>query len=110
MPASDEFLAYLHDLLDWVPELRSKRMFGGAGLYGDGRFFALVADDTLYLKADDHNRPLYRDGGGEKFVYLSKGKPRGMDYWSVPADVLEDPDTLETWTRAALAAALRAGS
>jgi len=28
-------------------------MFGGAGLYRDGKMFGLIADDVAYLKADD---------------------------------------------------------
>ena len=32
---------------------RSKRMFGGVGLYAGDLFFALIAGDVLYLKADD---------------------------------------------------------
>ncbi len=104
---SDEYLDYLRDLLDWVPGLRLKRMFGGLGLYSDNGFFAIVDRDTLYLKGDDLNRERYREGGAERFSYLRKGKPAGMDYWSVPADVLEDAERLEEWVRAAMDAALR---
>lgn len=109
MGVNDEYLAFLHDLLAWVPGLRAKRMFGGAGLYGDDLFFAIVADDTLYLKADDQSRPLYEQGGGEAFHFVSKkGKSSTMDYWSVPADVLEEPELLERWVGAAMESALRA--
>ena len=109
MSVSDEYLEYLHDLMPWVPGLRAKRMFGGAGLYGDDLFFAIVADDTLYLKADDGCRAFFREGGGETFVFVDKkGRSSTMDYWSVPADVLEEPERLEAWSREALAAALRA--
>jgi len=109
MSVSNDYLEYLHDLLAWVPALRHRRMFGGAGLYGDDLFFAIVADDTLYLKADDQSRPFYRAGGGDAFVFVSKkGESSTMDYWSVPADVLEEPEVLERWVRAALDTALRA--
>lgn len=58
MAVSDDYLEFLRDLLDWVPGLRAKRMFGGIGLYSDSGFFALVDQDSLYLKADDLTRAL----------------------------------------------------
>ncbi len=110
MSVSDEYLDYLRDLLEWVPGLRSKRMFGGIGLYSDSGFFAILDQDSLYLKGDELNRELFSDGGGERFSYLKKGKPLSMNYWSVPADVLEEPEVLAVWVRAAMDAALRANS
>ena len=31
-------------------------MFGGAGFYLEGLFFALIAEDVLYFEVDDGNR------------------------------------------------------
>jgi DNA transformation protein len=102
------YLQYVLDQLDWVRELRPQRMFGGVGLYSGELFFAILVDQTLYLKADDANRASFRRGGGEAFSYLRRGKPLTMDYWSVPADILEEPDRLRSWAGTALDAALRA--
>jgi len=66
--------SHVRELLGWVPELRSRHMFGGVGLYSGERFFAILTDDTLYLKADDASRPLFRDGAAEAFGYLRQGK------------------------------------
>jgi len=104
---TSEYLEYVRDLLEWVPELRSRHMFGGVGLYSGERFFAILADDTLYLKADDASRPLFRDGAAEAFGYLRRDKTCALDYWSVPARVLEEPELLRQWGTAALDAALR---
>jgi DNA transformation protein len=108
MSVTHEYLEYVRELLAWVPELRARRMFGGVGLYSGERFFAILVDDTLYLKADGTNRNLFSVAGGEDFTYLRQGKPRSMSYWSVPAEILEEPDLLRSWTSAALDAALRA--
>lgn len=108
MTVSSETLEHVQDLLAWVPAIRAQRMFGGAGLYSGDRMFAIVVDDDLYLKADTRNAPLYRDGGGEKFRYARAGQTHGMNYWLVPGEIFEDPEALETWTRAALDAAFRA--
>jgi len=109
MAVSDGYLDYLRDLLDWVPGLRSRRMFGGVGLYGEDGMFAIAVDDGLFLKGDDDNRALFRDAGAERFGYQRQGRTMHMNYWSVSADVLEEPDQLRTWVEAALQAARRAG-
>ena len=35
-------------------------MFGGHGLYLDGLFIGIIADETLYLKADELSQPAFR--------------------------------------------------
>jgi DNA transformation protein and related proteins len=99
---------YLRDLLDWLPQLRIKRMFGGAGLYSDDIFFAIADDGDLYLKADKESMVIYQKGGSEQFTYETKGKLSRMNYWSVPAEVIEEPDALRRWVGIALDTALRA--
>jgi DNA transformation protein and related proteins len=108
MAVSDPYLEYLKELLAWLPQLRVKRMFGGAGLYSDERFFAIADDGDLYLKADAQSEAFYREGGSEQFSYAQKGKVSRMNYWSVPAEVLEAPDRLRHWVDVALDTAMRA--
>ncbi len=108
MPISDTYLEYLQELLGWLPQLRIKRMFGGAGLYSDELFFAIAGDGDLYLKADKESVAFYQQGGSEQFVYESKGKLSRMNFWLVPAEVIEDPDELRRWVGIALDTALRA--
>ncbi|MEJ2454044.1 MAG: TfoX/Sxy family protein [Candidatus Thiodiazotropha sp.] len=107
MAVSDAYLAYLHDLLGWLPRLRIKRMFGGAGLYSDECFFAIADDGDLYLKADSESVSFYRQGDAEQFMYESKGKLSRMNFWSVPADIQEDPDQLRRWVGMAIDTSLR---
>ncbi len=59
MAKRSEFVEYLLDELAPLGHLRAKAMFGGFGLYCDDLFFALVADEILYLKVDDLNRPRF---------------------------------------------------
>lgn len=80
-----------------------RSMFGGFGLYLDGTFFALIDDDVLYFKADDENRPDFEAAGMGPF--RPYGDERTMQYYAVPADVLEDRDALARWA----AGAVRAG-
>lgn len=108
MAISNEYLEYLKDLLEWLPQLRVKRMFGGAGLYDGDLFFAIASGGELYLKADAQSEAFYRNGNSDRFTYESKGKVVGLNFWRVPAEVLEDPDALPRWVRVAMDTALRA--
>ena len=104
MPVSREYLDYLIDQLRSFGQVAPKRMFGGAGLYHDGLFFGLVADDVLYLKVDDGNRKDFSDAGMKPFRPFGS---HAMGYFEVPADVLEDPDELAAWAWKAFEAAGR---
>lgn len=108
MPVSPDYLAWLCELLAPLGEIRSKRMFGGAGLYCDGLFFAIVVDDVLYLKADHESRAQFEREGLEPFSYEAKGKRMVMNYFRAPDEALESPELMRPWGRLALGAALRA--
>jgi DNA transformation protein len=82
-------------------------MFGGVGLYADELFFALIADDAVYLKVDDHNRPDFEARGLEPFrPYGEHGEVMG--YYRLAEDLLEDPEELRAWADKAVAVARRA--
>lgn len=105
--ASREFADYLVELLEPLGRVKAKRMFGGFGLYLDGLMFALIADDTLYLKADAENRATFAARQMPPFVYQRKGKLVTLSYHAAPAEALEDPEILLDLARLAFAAALR---
>ena len=108
MPVSEEFLEYVLDQMEALGPITSKRMFGGAGIFLHGRMFALIADDALYLKADDTNRSRFESGGCMPFRPWPD-RPPVMPYWEVPTAVLEDRDDLADWASGSIAAALGAG-
>ncbi len=104
------------DYRDWALEqlsrattrtLTHRAMFGGVGIYADGIFFALMADDMLYFKVSDLNRPAFEARGMGPF--LPFGDPeRPMQYYEVPPDLLEATDGLGAWIDDALDVALSA--
>jgi len=106
MPVSDEYMTYVIDQLDAVGPVQASRMFGGAGLYLDGLFFALIADDVLYFKVDGSNRPDFEAAGMGPFQPFPD-KPNIMQYYEVPIEVLENRDTLREWAQKALDVARR---
>lgn len=101
MPVSDEYLTYVIDQLEDLGPVRSKRMFGGAGLYFEDFFFAIIADDLLYFKVDDSNRTDYETEGMGPFKPFPD-KKNVMQYYEVPIDVLENKETLRDWAEKAV--------
>jgi DNA transformation protein len=83
-------------------------MFGGWGLRSDGLFFAIVADDALYLKADDLTRPRFEEAGLHPFR-PHPDRPTAMPYYPPPDEAMDGPEALLPWARLALEAARRAG-
>jgi DNA transformation protein and related proteins len=105
---SRDLVDHCLELLATLGTVRAKRMFGGHGLYCAELFFALIAEERLYLKVDAQTRPAFEQAGCEPFVYDAKRKAVAMSYWSVPAEAMESPALMQPWARQALAAALRA--
>jgi len=103
-----EFVTHLLDLLEPLGPVSARRMFGGYGIYLEGLMFALVADDTLYLKVDEHSRGAFQAAGLEPFRYSKKGKTYQMSYHAAPEDALEDAELMREWARKAVDAAMRA--
>lgn len=61
MATSKETIEFLRDALALVPEVSFRPMMGEYCVYSAGRVFALVCDDTLFLKTTPATLPLFRD-------------------------------------------------
>jgi DNA transformation protein len=107
MAAASALLAYLIDQLAPLGDIRGRAMFGGHGLYLNGVIVGIIIDETLYLKADDSNRPAFEREAMAPFVYVSKDRRVAMSYWEAPAAVIEEPEELQRWVSQAAAAARR---
>ena len=103
---SREYCAHLADMLAPWGAVTFRAMFGGFGLYRNGQIFAIVADDTLYLKVGASNRPDYEKAGSQPFMYDREKNRIAMSYWLAPAFVLEDAETLCKWAEKSYRAAL----
>jgi DNA transformation protein len=89
-----------------LPGVRARRMFGGVGVYSNDMFFALVDDDVLYFKVDDTTRPDFEALGLGPFrPFGDEGET--MQYYQVPAELLENTDDLRTWADKAVGVARR---
>lgn len=111
MAVSASFLAYVGEVLAPIGEITIKRMFGAAGIYHGGLFFAVVDDDTLYLKVDAENREAFEAAGMTPATMAKKdGSVLEMNFYTAPDGVFEDEDELARWTGLALDAARRAAA
>jgi len=100
MAVSEEFVDYVVEQLSAWGEVSVRRMFGGAGLYREGRMFGVIAEDVAYLKVDDSNREDFVRAGSAPFEpYPEKIKTAIRTYFEIPADVLEDPAALAQWAQ-----------
>ena len=102
----NEFTRYLHEVFQDFGAISVRKMFGGYGIYHDGLMFALVADDTLYLKVDDSTKQQFIDKDLSPFEYHKSGKIILMPYYLAPEEIYDDPDEAVYWARLAFQAAL----
>lgn len=111
MALSDGYAAFIEERLAGLGTIRIKKMFGGAGVYCQDLFFALLDDDMLYFKADDVSRAEFEAAGLRRFVFEPKnGPPVPMSYYAAPDSVFDDDDEMRLWAGRAIAAARRAAA
>jgi DNA transformation protein and related proteins len=108
MVASTGYCEFLQEQFSPLGRVTMRRMFGKTGVFCDGVMFAMVADDTLYVRVDDLNREAFKEASSDPPLnYAKKGRSIDLAFWRVPERLFDEPDELAEWARAALAAARR---
>lgn len=102
-----QFTHFLHEVFHDFGSIHFRKMFGGHGLYHAGVMIALVADDTLYLKADKATAVHFIERGLSAFEYNRAGKQVKMSYFLAPEDIYDAPEEARYWANMAYEAALR---
>lgn len=107
----DSFHDFVREVFAGLGPVQVRRMFGGAGVYADGVMFALLADEAIYIKADDALKAELEAEGCAPFLWTPRSGPRqgetvDMGYWRLPDAALDDPDLAAEWGRKALKVAL----
>jgi DNA transformation protein len=106
MAVQAQYLAYILEQLGGLKSLRSRRMFSGVGLYSGELFFALIHDDTLFFKSDSSNAADYVARKMPRFKPFPDRPAAVMPYYQVPADIIEDAESLLAWACKSVAVAL----
>jgi DNA transformation protein len=105
---SAAFRDHVADLFAPFGEVKIKLMFGGAGIYFKDQMFGLIADERIFLKANDETRPAFEAEGSKPFVFEAKGgEAIAMSYFEVPPRLLDDTAELAIWARRAYEAAIK---
>ena len=102
-----EFTQYLQEVFELFGPISARKMFGGYGIYHQGLMRALVADDTLYLKADPENVGYFQELELGPFEYHKQGKVMKMSYYLAPDEIMDDRELAASWAQRSFAAALR---
>lgn len=112
MAVSAGFLDFVMEGLAPIPGLRSRRMFGGVGIFQEDFMFALIAEDQLYFKTDAENRGVFEQAGLGPFVYMTRedGSAAKINYYEAPGEALDDMDVMLQWARLGVDAARRAAA
>lgn len=103
-------MSYVVELMHSLGPVRSKRMFGGHGIFLDGLMFALVIRSTLYFKADEVTQGDFQVRGLGPFSYSKGGKEFSLSYFEAPEEAMEDEQEMAAWAGSAYGVALRAAS
>ena len=110
MPQRTDFVEHVIETLGAFGPVETRFMFGGWGLYHQGRFFALIMDDTLYFKSDEGSRAEFETRGLVPFAFDKEGERVVTHYYAAPEEVFEDAAEMAHWARLGYAAALRAAA
>ena len=103
------FIDHCLELLSSLGPVSARSMFGGHGFYAGDVMVALIAADTLYLKADGESAPVFAGAGGKPFSYAKRnGDIVVTSYYTPPLEAMDDTDAMAPWAAEALAAARRA--
>ena len=80
------------DKLEPMGGISSKKMFGGHGIFHEGKMFGIVDSKGMaYLKVDDSLKLSFEEKGA-----IQHGK---MPYFSIPGDIIDDNSELLKWVR-----------
>ena len=85
---------YLLDQCSGAGEVSAKKMFGEYGVYLQGKMFAMVCDDRLFLKPTDAGRALLAE------PVEAPPYPGAKPCFLVPEDAWDDRDLLSALAKA----------
>jgi DNA transformation protein and related proteins len=98
MVASESFAEFLREQFAPLGRITLRRMFGKTGVFCDGVMLAMVTENTLYFRVDDHNREMFREAQSfPPLNHAKKGSTIDLSFWRVPERLFDEPEELIAW-------------
>lgn len=91
---SNSFKNFILEQLSPLP-VKARPMFDAFGLYLEGKFFGIIHDSSLFFKTDQQTKKEYIKYGSKPFAPSPKQILK--NYYEVPAEIIDDPSTLQEW-------------
>ena len=105
MASNQNLKEFILDQLSGLEPVTTKNMFGGVGFFFDGKMFGMIGGGSFRLKVDESNRDKYSSLGLS--AYMSSEKKKGMPYYEVPPEILENNEELLAWSRESIRIAFK---
>lgn len=96
MAMNESFVEFVKEQMSGLDGISYRKMFGGMGIFHEGKIFAIIAYSELYLKVNESTKGDFTELGMEQFKPFDH-KPMKMSYYQIPPDVLESKDEFEEW-------------
>lgn len=85
---------FLHKLTE-TEGITSKKMFGGYGIFHEGKMFGIIdSKGKAFFKVDESSKANYEAKGGHQHSR--------MPYYSLPEEVIADGEMLNEWATVAI--------
>lgn len=96
MASDNSFVEFVLGQLENAGSVNARKMFGEYGIYCDGKFFALICDNKLFIKPTEAGRAFIRE------VVAEPPYPGAKSYFLIE-DKLEDREWLSKLVRVTVA-------
>ena len=93
MSSSAEFMEYVTGNMSGAGTVTARKMFGEYGVYCDGKIFALICDNQLFIKPTDQGKALLEN------VAFAPPYPGARPYLLITDDLIDDCEQLSELVR-----------
>lgn len=98
MLVDEEFKNFVLDQLDNLITFESKSMFGGLALLYEGKAFAKIKHNKVWLKVNDSTKDDFEKLGMIQYSY-GKDQSRKLNFYEAPIEIIEDRDQFVEWVK-----------
>ena len=81
-------------------------MFGGLALFSQGKAFAKIKQEKVWLKVDESNIVDFEKHEMQQYTY-GKDDSRKLHFDETPIEIIEDRDKLKDWVTKSIEVAMK---